>query len=70
MPQLNTEEDHFRIFPLVPFDPQQSFETYYVEMDAGAFYEGAPHGANVFEYVFVNPTRDQNCEGRILKVVG
>ncbi|MBW2562151.1 MAG: helix-turn-helix transcriptional regulator [Deltaproteobacteria bacterium] len=30
---LTAESEHYRVFPLVPFEPQQSFETYYIEID-------------------------------------
>ncbi len=44
---------HYRLYPLIPFDPQQSFETYYVEIDPGTVFRGEPHAGNVYEYVFV-----------------
>ena len=50
---LTSESDHYRLFPLVPFEPQQSFETYYVEIDPGTDFSGEPHEGNVSEYVFV-----------------
>ena len=50
---LTASSDHYRLFPLVPFDPQQSFETYYVELDPGTVFSGEPHEGNVYEYVFV-----------------
>ena len=50
---LTAESEHYRLFPLVPFDPQQSFETYYVEIDPGTVFGGEPHEGNVYEYVFV-----------------
>ncbi len=50
---LKAESGHYRLFPLIPFDPQQSFETYYVEIDPGTVFSGEPHEGNVYEYVFV-----------------
>ena len=50
---LTSESEHYRLFPLIPFDPQQSFETYYVEIDPGTLFSGEPHEGNVYEYVFV-----------------
>ena len=50
---LTAESDHYRVFPLVPFEPQQSFEMYYVEIDPGTVFKGEPHKGNVYEYVFV-----------------
>ena len=50
---LTAESEHYRLFPLIPFEPQQSFETYYVEIDPGTVFSGEPHEGNVYEYVFV-----------------
>jgi len=50
---LTAESNHYRVFPLVPFEPQQSFEMYYVEIDPGTVFRGEPHEGNVYEYVFV-----------------
>lgn len=50
---LTAESEHYRLFPLVPFDPQHAFETYYVEIDPGTVFNGEPHKGNVYEYVFV-----------------
>ena len=50
---LTAESEHYRLFPLIPFDPQQSFETYYVEIDPNTVFSGEPHEGNVYEYVFV-----------------
>lgn len=43
----------YRLYPLISFDPHQSFETYYFEIDPGAIYQGEPHKGNIYEYVFV-----------------
>ena len=50
---LTAESKQYRVFPLIPFEPQQSFETYYVEIDPDTAFHGEPHEGNVFEYVFV-----------------
>jgi len=50
---LSGESGHYRLFPLIPFDPHQSFEMYYVEIDPGTVFHGEPHGGNVHEYMFV-----------------
>jgi XRE family transcriptional regulator, regulator of sulfur utilization len=50
---LTGESEHYRVYPLIPFEPQQSFETYYVEIDPGTVFKGEPHEGNVYEYVFV-----------------
>jgi len=50
---LTAEAGHYRIYPLIPFDPQQSFETYYLEIDPGTVFLGEPHQGTVYEYLFV-----------------
>ena len=50
---LTAENEHYRVYPLVPFSPQQSFETYYLEIDPGTVFHGEPHQGNVHEYLFV-----------------
>lgn len=50
---LTAESDHYRVFPLIPFDPDQSFETYYIEIDPDTVFLGEPHAGNVYEYIFV-----------------
>lgn len=50
---LTAQSDHYRLYPLVPFDPEQSFETYFIEIDPGTVFPGEPHEGNVYEYVFV-----------------
>ncbi|MCP4345380.1 MAG: helix-turn-helix domain-containing protein [Desulfobacterales bacterium] len=50
---LTAESEHYRLFPLVPFEPEQSFEIYYIEIDPGTVFSGEPHEGNVYEYVFV-----------------
>lgn len=54
---LSDEGGHYRLFPLIPFDPQQSFETYYIEIDPGTVCQGEPHKGNVYEYLFVQKGR-------------
>ncbi len=50
---LTAESEHYRLFTLVPFEPEQSFEIYYIEIDPGTVFSGEPHEGNVYEYVFV-----------------
>ena len=50
---LTGANDHYRIFPLVPFDPEQPFETYYVEIDPDTVFVGEPHVGTIYEYVYV-----------------
>lgn len=52
-PPLTAEDEHYRVYPLIPFSPQQSFETFYLEIDPGTLFHGEPHQGNVHEYLFV-----------------
>lgn len=56
---LTGEEGHYRLFPLVPFDPEQSFETYYIEIDPDTIFVGEPHEGNVYEYLYVTEGKIQ-----------
>ncbi|QQE11502.1 helix-turn-helix transcriptional regulator [Planctomycetota bacterium] len=51
---LVEKEGHYRLYPIIPFDPSQSFESYYFEIDPGTEYMGEPHEGNTYEYVFVH----------------
>lgn len=50
---LTAEGETYRLYPLISFDPHQSFEIYYFEIDPGAVFAGEPHKGNIYEYVFV-----------------
>ncbi|MGC8494926.1 MAG: helix-turn-helix domain-containing protein [Syntrophobacteraceae bacterium] len=50
---ITDQGEHYRVYPLVSFNPQQSFEIYYLEIDPGTSFEGEPHQGNVHEYLFV-----------------
>lgn len=50
---LTAASDHYRLFPLIPFEPEQPFETYFIEIDPDTIFKGEPHEGNVNEYVFV-----------------
>ena len=66
---LTAESGHYRLFQLIPFDPQQSFETYYVEIDPGTVFSGEPHEGDVYEYVFVYKGRLQiSVDGKKFKI--
>ena len=66
---LTGEAEHYRLYPLIPFDPQQSFETYYVEIDPGTVFHGEPHEGNVYEYVFMVKGKLQiTVEDQIFKI--
>lgn len=68
-PPLTAQGDHYRVFPLIPFEPQQPVETYYIEIDPGTLFKGEPHEGNVFEYVFVIKGRFEIIvDGKIFKV--
>lgn len=50
---LTARSAHYRLFPLIPFDPQNAFEVYYFEMDGKVTFDGEPHSGDTEEYVFV-----------------
>lgn len=50
---LTAESKRYRVYPLVPFDPEHGFEIYHVEIEPGTTYKGEPHEGNVEEYIFV-----------------
>lgn len=50
---LTAKSKRYRLYPLIPFDPEHGFEIYHVEIDPGTTYNGEPHEGNVEEYVFV-----------------
>lgn len=56
---LTAEGEHYRLYPLVPFSPQQPFESYYIEIDPGTCFHGEPHEGNVYEYIFLTAGRLQ-----------
>lgn len=67
---LTAESKHYRLFPLVPFEPNQSFETYYIEIDPGTVFSGEPHQGNVYEYVFVFKGKIEiRVEGKSYEIV-
>lgn len=66
---LTGEERHYRLFPLVPFAPEHSFETYYVEIDPGTTFPGEPHEGNVNEYIYVTNGKLQvTVDGKAFEV--
>ena len=50
---LTARSAHYRLYPMIPFEPEQSFETYFIEIDPGTTFFGEPHEGNTYEYVFV-----------------
>ena len=50
---LTAAGEKYRLYPLISFDPHQSFETFYFEIDPGAVFRGEPHKGNIYEYIFV-----------------
>jgi len=60
-PPLLGETEGYRLFPLISFNPERSFETYYVEIDPGTMLEAEPHQGNAEEHVFVLSGQIQIC---------
>jgi transcriptional regulator with XRE-family HTH domain len=50
---IEADEAGYRLYPLITFDPQVPFESYYFEMDAHTTFNGGPHKGSVYEYVFI-----------------
>lgn len=50
---LTEISEHYRVFPMISFDPHQSFEAYYLEIDPGTTYAAEPHQGEIYEYIFV-----------------
>lgn len=50
---LTAKKERYRLFPMIPFDPERAFEIYHVEIEPGTSYDGEPHEGDVEEYVFV-----------------
>ncbi len=50
---LYAETRHYRVFPLVSFDPRRAFEVYFFEMDGSTVFEAEQHQGGVQEYIFL-----------------
>ncbi len=65
---LTAKSKHYRLFPLIPFDPRRSFEVYYIEIDPDTTFAGEPHDGDVEECVFVTAGELQvKVDQKILK---
>jgi XRE family transcriptional regulator, regulator of sulfur utilization len=49
---LMGDTEGYRLYPLISFNPERSFEMYYVEIDPGTFLSAEPHQGNAEEHVF------------------
>ena len=52
-PPLSSEPVGYRVYPLIPFDPEQPFEIQYAEIGPGIRFDSEPHQGHAEEYVFV-----------------
>ena len=50
---LMGETEGYRLYPLIAFDPERSFEAYYVEIEPGTVLDAEPHEGNAEEHIFV-----------------
>ena len=50
---LTANQGGYRVYPMIPFDPEHSFEIYHVQIDPGVLYEGEPHEGSVEEFLFI-----------------
>ncbi len=67
--RLTAESEKYRLFPLISFDPQQAFETYYFEIDPETAFTGEPHEGNICEYLFVTKgTLQLSINGQIFVI--
>jgi transcriptional regulator with XRE-family HTH domain len=48
------EDDKFRLYSYVPFDPKHKFELYTVELEVGCVHESDAHVTGVDEYLLVH----------------
>ncbi len=59
----------YRLYPLIAFDPERSFEVYFVEIDPGIALEAEPHQGNAEEKVFVVKGQiDITVDGQVYEV--
>jgi transcriptional regulator with XRE-family HTH domain len=52
-PPLLGDTSGYRLYPLISFNPERSFEIYYVEIELGTVLDAEPHQGNAEEHVFV-----------------
>jgi XRE family transcriptional regulator, regulator of sulfur utilization len=50
---LTSGVEGYRIYPLISFNPERAFETYYLEIEPGVQFHAEPHQGNAEEHVFV-----------------
>ncbi len=50
---LLSDEGHFRLYPVFPFEDARGFEMLYIEMDEGSLSESVPHSEGTEEFVIV-----------------
>ena len=50
---LTGDSQGYRLYPLIAFSPERSFELYYVEIEPQTALEADPHQGNAEEHVFV-----------------
>lgn len=50
---VTEEENHYRVYTVVPFTPEKQFEVFTVELDPDKEQESSPHNPGVKEHIFV-----------------
>lgn len=50
---LTDSQGGYRVYPMIPFDPEHAFEIYHVQIDPGVSYDGELHQGNVEELLFI-----------------
>ncbi len=47
-------DGQYRVYPLVPFNPEKQFEVFLMILEPGCEHQSEPHNAGVEEYIFVS----------------
>ena len=50
---LQDNNGHYRVYPIIPFNPKMPIEIYYLEMDNNSVFISEPHQGNIEEQIFV-----------------
>lgn len=53
VPFLTEDDGHYRVYSIIPYDPERGWEFYRLELDSHSSYESAPHNEGVEETITV-----------------
>lgn len=51
---INENNGQYRVYPLIPFQPEKQFEVFSITLEPGCAHISEPHNAGVEETIFVN----------------